>query len=726
MSKIITLILLLLLVPAAYAETIKLPLQEFTSAGALEMRCVSGGQNLSIPIPERWNVRNITLGLHYTVSNNLIGEISQMAIKFNGELVTQMKLNSLAPDVTVDIPLPITYLEPGYNTVTFQVAQHYMASQCEQPCSPDLWTNISVRDSFVEIEYDLKPLPLKLGEVANWIFDPKQFPEGTVNLVIDESSAESVTTAGVIASGIARHFDYRKVKFSHSPDIRSGMDNMLIGSGRFTDSVLAKYGITPAKTNGGGLVKIYHLPGNREQAADSRHALVVITGADAKPLKIAAQTFANMSLPYPGTSELHAFEFSMPDISMYGGRQVLSSDKIYDFNSMGMSSSSFFGFSGKPSKRGYIGSGSELSFRLPPDFLIKQNQYAKLVLNFAYGAGMRQDSTISLSVNDKQVRDIHLDDANGNYIEGYKIDLPTYLFKPGSNTITFKPYLNTNRQVCDAVNTDGLFVTLFDNSTLYFPPMPHFVEMPKLELFALNGFPFTRWPDGYETLVYLPKHDRASIDTAFNMIGMITQRNGFPLFGTQVTFTEPTNWNGDMLVIGKSSDIPASIMGRAPMQADGISTVPYPVSRGWDSETSISFSKQKSGLGEGSGLLMEFESVNQKGRSVVLVTAQTENDLLTLGDALLEPGILSRISGDVALIKLDVPDYDLISLSSGKKYSTGDKGDISFIDSFLYANKYIVYGLIALAIVTLSMIGYWLLRRYREKRINGEKSASEQ
>jgi hypothetical protein len=462
---------------------------------------------------------------------------------------------------------------------------------------------------------------------------------------------------------------------------------------------------------------VFHLPGKVEGEVDSRHALILITGADAKPLKIAAQTFANMSLSYPGTRELHAYEFSMPDISMYGGRQVLSSDKVYDFNSMGMSSSSFYGFSGKPSKRGYIGSGSELSFRLPPDFLIKQNQYAKLVLNFAYGAGMRSDSTISLSVNEKQVRDIHLDNASGNYIEGYKIDLPTYLFKPGANTISFKPYLNTNRQVCDAVNTDGLFVTIFDNSTLYFPPMPHFVEMPKLELFALNGFPFTRWPDGYETLVYLPKHDSASIDTAFNMIGMITQRNGFPLFGTQVVFAEPSDWKGDMLVIGKASDIPASILGRAPMQADGISSVPYPVSRGWDSETSIAFSRQKSGLGEGSGVLMEFESAQQKGRSVVLVTAQTEKDLLTLGDALLEPGILSRISGDMALIKLDVPDYELTSLLSGKKYTTGDKGDISFVDSFLYANKYVVYGLIALAVIALSMTGFWLLRRYRKRRM---------
>ena len=722
MIKIFTLALsFFLLTPAARAETIKLPLEQFTASTALEMRCISGGQNLSIPIPERWNVHKINLSLHYTVSNNLVGDISQMAIKFNGELVTQMKLNPQAPTVTTDISIPVTHLEPGYNTVTFQVAQHYLTSQCEQPCSPDLWTNISVKDSFLQIDYDLKPLPLRLGEASNWIFDPKQFPEAAVNLIIDSTTPQSVTLAGIVASGIARHFDYRKVMFSHSLDIKPGMDNVLVGTTKFAAGALAGYGIKFAPADG-GLIKIFHLPKistlpGDDGGMDDRHALIVVAGDEEKPLKIAAETFANMSLPYPGTDEMHAYAFNMPDISMYGGRQVLTSDKVYDFNSMGMSTTSFYGFSGKATKRGYVGNGSELSFRLPPDFLIKQNQSAKLVLNFSYGAGMRSDSALSLSVNDKQVRDIHLNSADGNYIDGYKIDLPTYLFKPGSNTITFKSFLNTQRQVCDAVNTDGLFVTIHDNSTLYFPPMPHFVEMPKLELFALNGFPFTRWPDGFETLVYLPQPDNASIDTAFDLIGMITQKNGFPLFGTQVSFTEPNDWNGEMLVVGKTTSIPKSIMDRAPMQIDGVATVPYPINRGWDSETSISLSKQRSGLGEGSGLLMEFESAHKKGRSVVVATAQTEKDLLALGDALLQPGIQARMTGDMALIKLDVPDYDLTSLTVGKKYSTGNKGDISIIDSFLYANTYVLYGLIALTILVLSTLGYWLLRRHRAKRV---------
>ncbi|MCF8208898.1 MAG: cellulose biosynthesis cyclic di-GMP-binding regulatory protein BcsB [Rhodoferax sp.] len=714
MVRVLVLFFLLLQTSAAQALVSKVPLQRFTSSGTFELRCVSGGQNLSFPIPARWDVRKASLSLQYMVSNNMIGELSQMVVKLNGDPISKLKLNPQAPSANADIMMPLALLEVGYNDLSFQVAQHYQTNQCEQPCAPDLWTNISLKESYIQIEYELKPIPLRLGEAFEMMFDPKQFPQASVNLITDVSSPESLTMAGVVASGIARHFDYRKVQFSHSSEVRPGVDNVLVGTTQFANGILERYRLS-STAGQGGLIKIFQLP-TLLGGSYRHHGLVVVSGDDDLALKVAAKTFANMSLPYPGTDELRAFSFSMPDISMYGGRRVLASDKVYDFGALGMSSYSFQGQTGRPGKRGFGVNSSGLNFRLPPDFLIKQNQYAKLTLNFAYGAGMRNDSTVTITVNDQQVRDLHLDRAGGNYVEGYKVDLPTFLFKPGANTITFRPYINTQRQVCDVAITDGLFVTIFDNSTLFFPPMPHFVEMPKLELFALNGFPFTRWPDGFETLVYLPKPDAASIDTAMNLIGMITQRNGFPLFGTQITLTEPQAWDGETLVIGTAANIPKSLIDRAPMQVEGIGNVPYPVNRSWDSETSISLSKQISGLGAANGLLMQFESAYKRGRSVVVATAHTEPDLLALGDALLSPGIISRVAGDLSIIRLNVPEYDLINLSVGSKYSTGNTENTSVIDALLYRSPYLLYGLLALVLIALCLIFYKVLQRIRAKR----------
>lgn len=703
----------------ACAETVHVPLQNLTSASTLELRCVSGGQNLSIPVPERWKVTRAMLNLHYMASNNMVTGISQMVVKVNGELITQMKLETLAPGVTREVQIPVSQLKPGYNTLTFQVTQHYLNGQCEQPCAPDLWTNVSLAQSFVQLDYELRPVPLKLGEAANWVFDPKQFPEGWVNIVSSAATPEDVTMMGISASGIARRFDYRKVTFTHGEDIKQGVDNVLVGTTEFAEEVLSRYGLK-LEPSDGGRIKVFYVP-KKDGGKDGLHALIVVTGNHAAELKVAAETFANMSLPYPGSDEMHTFEFSMADISMYSGRQELMPDKDYQLTTLGMPTSTFLGPNGKPTGKGFSSSVADLSFRLPSDFLIKQNQYAKLALNFSYGAGMRPDSSLSLSLNDKQIRDIHLDNIGGNYIEGYRLEIPTYLFRPGTNTISFRPYLNTSREVCDASNAEGAFVTIFGNSTMKFPPMPHFVEMPKMELFALNGFPFTRWPDGINTQVYLPQHDSGSIDTALNLIGLITQKNGFPLFGTRVVFAEPREWDGELLVIGEAAAIPKSIMALAPLQPQGTANIPYPVSRGWDSETSIAMSRQRAGLGEGSGLLMEFESGLKQGHTIVLATAQTEKDLVALGDALLSPGVQARITGDVSLVKLDAPEYHVDSYEVGKKYSTGDRGSISALDAFLYANPYAFYVLIALALVVMSLLGFWLLRRYRARRVGHDQ-----
>lgn len=696
---------------AARAETITLPLQKFTAVSGMELRCMHGTRSLSIPIPERWKLRKAELSLRYSVSNNMLGDISQMVIKINGEPIAQTKLNPQNPVALLNVPIPLASLTPGYNDLELEVVQHYLRGECELSCAPDLWTNVSLTESSLEIEYDLKPLPLKLGEVTGLIFDPKQFPEATVNIVAENSDRDSVTLAAIVASGIARRFDYRKVKFGFSSQIKPGMDNVLIGSGKFADSLGFRSDM-PSVSTDAGLLKISHLP-DGAGGVDDKHALISITGDKPTALKIVAETLASMTLPYPGTGEMASHGFSMSDITMYSGRETLVADKIYDLKTLNQSTYTFKGLNPNP---------ITLSFRLPPDFLIKQNQYAKLSLNLAYGTGLSPGSGINVLVNNKALRAVQLDSAGGSYIDGYKVDIPTHLFKPGANTINFSPFLNMKGlQLCDAVRTDGLFATIFENSTLYFPPMPHFVELPKTELFALNGFPFTRWPDGYETMIYLPQQDTASIETAFNVVGMITQKNGFPLFSTQVRFEEPKGWGGELLVIGKSSSLPKSLMEAAPMGFTGITNVPYPISRGWDSEAAISVTRQQSGLGKGIGALMEFESIYKRGRTIILLTAESGEDLLALGDAILEPDVQGRMKGDVTLVELTSPKYKVSTMSVGKTYSTGDKGEISLIDSFLHEYLYVFYALVAGFIVALAIFAYWMLRRHRAIRVGKEQ-----
>ena len=215
-------------------------------------------------------------------------------------------------------------------------------------------------------------------------------------------------------------------------------------------------------------------------------ALLVISSPDENAARLAAIIFSNISFRFPGSDELRAFAFELPDVEQYSGRETIATDKIYSLKTLNFPTQSFVGIN--PGSR-------NITFRLPPDFHIRPNQYAKISLNFSYGAGLKSDSSFNVSVNGRGVRAVQLDSASGAFIDGYKIDIPTYVFQPGTNTLGFTGHMHVAGQVCDLINPDGPFLTIYEVSTLSFPPMPHFVEM-RLEL--LMQLPAHALTDGHE------------------------------------------------------------------------------------------------------------------------------------------------------------------------------------------------------------------------------------
>lgn len=697
-------ILYLLISLPIMAEKIQIPLQKFAASPMLTLQCVSDEKGIEIPIPERWNIEKVTLNFHYVSSINLIANISQLVVKINGFPITQIKLDPLKPEAMIKLNVPKQYLKPGYNRLNFQVAQHYLIDECENPCAPDLWTNISMQDSFIQIEYAANPVPLKLSSITSFLFDPKIYPEANVNIITEDQSAESLTIASIISSGIARRFDYRKVTFSVSRRIKPGMDNIVVGRQTFMRQFMAPFKL-PLDHMEGGYLKIFPLPTNN--GLDGTHALLAVSGQELDHVRMAALTFANLSFPYPGSQQLNAFEFNMPKIPSYGGRAVLLADKAYDFKTLNFPSTTFSGINP---------AGKELNFRLPADFLIKQNRSAKLALNFAYGAGMREDSAVNVIVNDKVVWAVGLNKKEGGFLKKYTIDIPLYLFKPGNNVISFGVELHPELKECDIALTGNLFLSIFENSTLTFPKMSHRVELPKLELFMLNAFPFTRWPDGHGSMIYLTDVSDKSISSAMNLVSLMTQKNGFPIFNMPIKLQLPENWLGDIFVIGHLNSLPAEFGQKSPLRIGKTTQVAYPVTHGWESDFSLAHIQQTSSLGDGNGLLMQFESPYQKGKTVMTFSAENDKDLLGLSHALFDHEAEEKIFGDIALIEISHPKPKVSSLEVGDKYITGKNGEISDVDSFLHSYPYVYFVLLGILILGLSYTIYSLLKRYRATR----------
>lgn len=701
---LIAIIILFIFTTYANADTLRIPLYKLTPVSSIDLKCIQSEYRVSVPIADRMIVKGATLHLKYVNSSALLAERSQLAIKLNEKLIGQVKFNPALPEGVMNLEIPADLIENGYNEFTIHTVMHY-ADQCEQFCSPGLWTTIDFYNSSLDIDYDYKPVPLKLSDMPAFLFDPKIFPNGEIHMVTKNLTSEKVTLAGIVASGISRKFDYRKVLFSISSEIKPEADNVLIGSKDYVESFLSEKGIN--LTVEGPLLKIMPLSALNSSLKNHK-ALLIVSGKTTDEIKMSAETLAHMSLPYPGTDEMIIKEFKLPDITLYSGRHILTTDKEYTFKNLNFDTHTFSGFNP---------SAIDITFRLPTDFLIKPNQYAKMIINFTYGAGMRNDAVLNVMVNDKTVTVIHLKNPSGDNIKGYKIDMPTYLFKPGHNTIKFLAYLNPVAKECDVVRQDGFFLTLYNNSTLYFPSMPHFVEMPKMELFIIDGFPFTRWPDGYESMIYITKHNNELVASALNLIGLISQKNGYPLFGIKINMEKPDKWDGDMIVLGEVKSIPEDLLKAAPLKLTKQSVVPYPVVRGWENETTFAISEQLSSIGADEGIVMEFESPYKSERSVFMITGASSREIQALSLAMLEPEVQGKIKGDITFINLAASPYRVKALSAGKNYFTGKTGKFFQIEYFFHRYSFTDYVFITLVILIISLSLYFILKRIRKKRM---------
>ncbi len=718
--------------PVVNAETLNIPLYKLADAKAVNMRCTGSEHSIVLPIPKRWKVNKATLNFRYQNSSALLKRTSQLEMLLNDVPLAQIRLDPLSSKGTVKLDLPPVLLESDFNRLTFRVAQHY-STQCENPCAPELWTRIELDDASIELDYEYRDVPLRISAVSDFLFDPKLFPEPQLNIVTETLSDEDLTAATIVASGVALRYEFRKTLFSTSESLEQGKDNVLVGSHEFIKRVMDYYEL-PYEASGPYL-RVLHMPkrvqvtrtnreGKKETVEvtrfDKRFGLILIAGETAEQIKVAAETMDILSIPFPDSAEMQVKGFSMPKIAQYSGKKMLTTDRLYRLNNLNFFSHTFKGMSSDK---------AQLIFRVPADFRVKPNQYVKLSLDFSFGAGMRADSSLNIILNGNHVNAIHINDEQGGLFNDYEINLPTHLFKGGENILEFEAVLTpliTER--CGFIQQENLFLTLFDSSTLVFPSMPHRVEMPNLELLFVNGFPYTRWPDGYETLVSLAAPSRSNLTLALNLVGILTQKNGYPLFGLEVSNQVPDHYDGEVVVVGEVAQVENEWLSRAPLRLGEFNHVPYPVFESWDERSSLAFSIQRSEMGDHQGMITQFESPFKIGRTMTLFTAKTTQGIERLSDALWEFSVQGAARGDLMLIDYvfnpnqferfgDGRDFRVTALQAGKTFYTGKGGSVNPVQFYLDLYPWLYWVALAVCGALLVLLIYWWLVRQRQRRL---------
>ena len=118
--------------------------------GQLTLRNASSEYVLFVPESGRRQVRRASLQLEITKYIALAAS-SLLIVSHNRRRIAQLPLKSTSPDGSADIQLPAELLTEGYNQIKFEVAQHY-TQECEDPTSPELWTQLDSLASPIDIE----------------------------------------------------------------------------------------------------------------------------------------------------------------------------------------------------------------------------------------------------------------------------------------------------------------------------------------------------------------------------------------------------------------------------------------------------------------------------------------------------------------------------------------------------------------------------------------------
>ncbi len=113
---------------------------------------------------------------------------------------------------------------------------------------------------------------------------------------------------------------------------------------------------------------------------------------------------------------------------------------------------------------------------------------------------------------------------------------------------------------------------ILDGTRLDINNIPHFVEMPRLDLFATAGFPFTRLADSSQTAAVLS--DQPNVDEIgmyLSTLSFFGARTGYP--SLRVTVVDPAtaaslrNKDMFMFAVGEHADVPEAWLSRMPLDS---------------------------------------------------------------------------------------------------------------------------------------------------------------
>ena len=527
--------------PAAFHE--QYDLGAISGERVIALRGTGASQNFFFDMPLTKIISGATLELHYAAPLLRSNE-SRLELWLNGTRVGSVPIVPGSGSQN-EIPLP-TDLLTNDNTLTFQLQGSCTA--CRHTNAPWITINpnsvLSLSGTRLALANDLALLPVPFFDSAG------QHSWSLPVVFSGRPDMDALEAGSVVASWFGIFSDFRGVRFPVTVGELPGGNAVVIA---LRNSALAATLSLPPRP--GPLIAV------RDNPRDPYGKLLIIAGNRTEDLLIAARALVTRNNAQAHTDAVYVRDINLPARREYDAPRWLQTDRPAP---VGMYTTA--------ERLKLKGSGSiNLYFRLPPDLFLEARQSVPLLLKYSY-AGVAEGSHAALHVrlNDRDVDSIRLKPASSSVDEAEIVRLPTGRLRPYTNTLTVDFDFGRG----SAPTNVWQYAAIHRDSSLDLSGLPHSVVLPRLELFADSGYPFTGWPDLGRTAVVLSQAPApAEYEALLDLMGFFGAQTGSP--ATNITITDAAHLDGvhdkDIVLLGT----PAS----QPLLTEWASNMPLDASR---------------------------------------------------------------------------------------------------------------------------------------------------
>ncbi|MFJ5380610.1 cellulose biosynthesis cyclic di-GMP-binding regulatory protein BcsB, partial [Cupriavidus sp. CER94] len=668
------------------------------------------------------------LKLVFTYSPSLVYPLSHLKIRLNDEVVATLPLDPqhAGQQISREIDLDPRFFT-DFNRINVQMIAHYTLDHCEDPYHSSLWTDISPT-STLTLTKSTVTLPDNLALLPAPFFDRRDNRRVTVPFVLP-ANANPVTlrAAGVVASWLGALASYRELRF---PVARAAP----------ADAHAIAMVLPNAQPDG---VRIDKIEGPTVSVlpnpANPARKLLVLAGRTPQELEVAANAVVLGKAGMAGASALvKTVDLGKPrrpyDAPAWApvDRPVMFKELVTDPQQLQVAGAS--------------PDAIRVNLKVPADLFGWNDRAVPMNMKYRYTApSTYNDSVLSIDVNDQLVRSYRLKpltvqtDENlvsvpllsgGSASVSNEILIPA--FRVGSNNqMQFRFHIDSQKTgLCSSSAANVARAAVDPDSSIDFSGFLHYAQLPNLAFFANSGYPFTRMADLADTAVVIPDAPGAIDQEALlTVLGHMGKWTGLPALRVTVTPAKAIDSvkDRDLVIIGTGS--------AAQVLQQWGKSLPLLIERG---KTEIALRDQRahawsnwlSGVDNENispagrailtadgplAALIGFESPYAERRSVVALTASTDDRVRDVLDVLEDPGKVAQIRGDLTVIR----QRDLEGLRLGDTYYVGNLPWYARLWMQMSAHPALlaIAGILAGLLVALTL--FWALSRLAARRNGG-------